>query len=78
MKKITIYSKVGCGECMFTKKFLESHQVDFVEHNLTHETDKIDDVKQLGFTSLPVVVVEGEEPFSGYQPDRLQEIVNSL
>lgn len=73
--KVTIYSKAGCGECVFTKKYLEQNGVDYQEFNLTQEPQYLQTVTDLGFSSLPVVVIEGQEAFSGFQPQRLETLV---
>lgn len=75
MSKIIIYSKNGCGQCLFTKKYLEKKGADFQERNISLEPEYVDEVKDLGFQALPVVVAEGHEPFSGYQPEKLDGLV---
>lgn len=75
MSQVTVYSKVGCGQCQFTKMFLERHNIDYVEKNVSEDESLVDEVKALGFSSLPVVQIEGEEAFSGFQPDRLEKLV---
>lgn len=75
-KEIVIYSKPGCGECLFTKKFLERSQVAFTERNVMENAEWLAEVKALGFHSLPVVAVDGQEPFHGYQPERLEQLVS--
>lgn len=74
-KSVIVYSKPGCGQCMFTKKFLERHALAFEEKDVQKSEDALNEVKAMGFSSLPVVVIEGEEPFNGYRADRLQALV---
>ncbi|WP_027108376.1 glutaredoxin-like protein NrdH [Lacticigenium naphthae] len=74
-KKIILYTKIGCGQCLFTKKQLEKMHLAFEEKNISQNPEWIDEVKALGFQSLPVISIEGEEPFSGYQPDKLEKLV---
>lgn len=75
-KKVVVYSKAGCGQCQFTKKYLEKLEVDFEERNLTDNPEWGVEVQALGFQSLPVVLVEGQEPFHGFQPNLLSKLVN--
>jgi len=35
----------------------------------------LEEVKNLGYNSLPVVEVNNEETFSGYNPNKLQNLV---
>ena len=60
-KKVTIYSKPGCGQCMFTKKYLDKSKVSYFEKNISENPDWAEEVKALGFQTLPVIVIEGEE-----------------
>lgn len=72
---IIVYSKPGCGQCMFTKKFLERNGIDYVEKDVQADEVARQEVLDLGYQSLPVVVVNGTESFNGYQADKLQAIV---
>ncbi|NEW62711.1 glutaredoxin-like protein NrdH [Granulicatella sp. zg-ZJ] len=74
-KSIIVYSKPNCMQCQFTKQFLEEHQVDFIVKDVMESDEAMAEVKDLGFSSLPVVVIDGEEPFSGFRPDRLEQVV---
>lgn len=74
-KKMTVYSKVGCGQCMFTKKYLEKHNIPYLEKNISENNEWMEEVKAMGFQSLPVVHIEGEIPFSGFQPQQLDALV---
>ena len=71
VKQVTIYSKVGCGQCMFTKKHLDKNNISYFEKNISENPDWIVEVEALGFKTLPVIVIEGEAPFTGYQPQKL-------
>lgn len=72
---ITVYSKNGCAKCVFTKKFLESQNVEYTEKNIDKNEIYLEEVKDLGYNSLPVVEVNDEETFSGYDPNKLQSLV---
>lgn len=72
---ITIYSKSGCAECMFTKKFLEAESIPFEEKRVDQNDEHLDEVRLLGYRSLPVVKIDDEETFTGYQPERLENLV---
>lgn len=76
MKKVTVYSKPNCMQCNFTKKYLEEHQINFTMIDVSEDDKALDTVKSMGFQSLPVVVIEGEEPFFGFRPDRLSQLAS--
>ncbi|GAA4064155.1 glutaredoxin family protein [Amphibacillus indicireducens] len=72
---ITIYSKSGCPECVFTKKFLESENVSFEEKRVDQNKAYLDEVVLLGYSSLPVIQIGLDETFNGYNPERLEKLV---
>ena len=62
-------------QCEFTKKFLKDNGLQFEVRDVFESEQFKDEVVELGFTSLPVVVADGHEPFSGYRPDKLDELL---
>ncbi|WP_423188594.1 glutaredoxin-like protein NrdH [Alkalibacterium sp. f15] len=76
MEKATVivYSKPNCMQCQFTKKYLENKGIAFEVKDIEQNVKAIDEVKQLGFSSLPVVIAEGIEAFNGFRPDMLNRL----
>ncbi|HGI4980528.1 TPA: redoxin NrdH [Streptococcus agalactiae] len=74
MATITVFSKNNCMQCKMTKKFLDQHGADFEEINIDEKPEKIEYVKNLGFSSAPVIEA-GNVVFSGFQPSKLKELV---
>ena len=74
MNKVTVYSKTACGKCVFTKKWLESKGIPYEEKRTDLDEDARNEVIEMGYQELPVVVV-GDKHWSGYQPDKLEELV---
>ena len=72
---IKVYSKPNCMQCEFTKKFLKDNGLQFEVRDVFESEQFKDEVVELGFTSLPVVVAHGHEPFAGFRPDKLDELV---
>ena len=62
-------------QCNFTKQFFEDNQVPFVIKDVFESEEALEEVKALGFQSLPVVVADGIEPFFGFRPDILETLV---
>lgn len=62
-------------QCAFTKKFLAENGLQFEERDVFESEKFKEEVVELGFTSLPVVVADGHEPFAGFRPDKLDELV---
>ena len=57
-----------------TKKFLRQHKINFVEHNIDEQQEYIDQLKAAGFMATPVVKLPNGNAFSGFRPDRLQQL----
>lgn len=62
-------------QCNFTKQFLENNNVEFEVRDIAESSEALEEVKSLGFQSLPVIVADGMEPFFGFRPDLLEKIV---
>ncbi|MFC6465080.1 glutaredoxin-like protein NrdH [Marinilactibacillus sp. GCM10026970] len=73
-KTVIVYSKPNCMQCNFTKKFLEDKGIPFEIKDIAENEAAIEEVKSLGFSSLPVVLAEGLEAFNGFRPDMLNQL----
>lgn len=62
-------------QCEFTKKFLKDNGLQFEVRDVFESEQFKDEVVELGFTSLPVVVADGHKPFAGFRPDKLDELL---
>ena len=79
MAKVTVYTKNGCPQCDMTKRVLDGEGIEYEAINIQGESEKEKQaydyvVNVLGLRSMPVVVAEGYEPFTGFQPDKLKEL----
>lgn len=83
MSNIKVYSKNLCPQCDMTKKLLAREGIEFEvinisevdeEGNPTKKSQEAIDylVEVLGFRQMPVIVADGVEPFSGFQPEKLK------
>lgn len=77
MKKITVYTKSGCPQCDMTKRVLTENEVPFEIKDVEKDAEAYSYIKDdLGLSAMPVVIVEGEEPFTGFRPDKLNELID--
>lgn len=72
---IKVYSKSGCPQCVFTKKFLEAQDIPFEEKRVDKYKKYLEEVQLLGYRALPVVADNLGNTFSGYQPNMLEKLV---
>lgn len=76
LTQITLYSKPGCPGCMATKRALDKSGADYRIIDITQDPSAADEVRELGYAALPVVVY-GQENWTGFRPDRLTATVQS-
>ena len=74
MNKIHLYSKPNWPQCDMTKFLLKNENIEFHEKNIMEDESHLNYLKDLGYMSVPVVMVEGIEPIVGFQPERLKEL----
>ena len=76
MSKPTIYTQNDCPPCKIVKMFLNEHQVDFHEKNITLDKSARDELtKTYGSYSTPTVIVNNEV-ITGFDLERLKKALN--
>lgn len=71
MNKVTVYTTIDCPQCMMTKKYMDALDIEYETIDVTNNEEARKHVKELGFTSLPVVVVESGEAWFGFRPENI-------
>lgn len=74
-KSVILYSKPNCMQCNFTKQFFEDNNISYELKDVSLSEAVLEEVKNMGFQSLPVVVIENQKPFSGFRPDLLESLI---
>lgn len=69
----TVYGKQGCVQCKYTLKELDKLHVSYEYVDISVNPVAGEQVKDMGFTALPVVVT-AEDKWSGFKIDRLRSI----
>lgn len=73
---LTVYSKAGCVQCTATLRALDAAGIAYRVVNLAGNPVALEHVKESGFLQAPVVEGAGN-PWSGFRPDRIDELVKS-
>lgn len=73
---VKVYSKNNCIQCEMTKKYLKKANIEFTEFNISTNEDYVNELKTLGFKSVPVVMTNDAElaTIVGFQPDKLKTL----
>lgn len=75
---IVVYSKDNCAQCRMTKLHLTNIGISYTERNTDTNQDYLAEAKATGYTSMPIVVLDGKVIASGFQPDKLNELEGTL
>lgn len=72
---LELYTKNNCIQCKMTKKFLNEHNINFAEKNITETPEYIDYLKSKGFRSVPVLEDNDQPIINGFRPDLLKKLI---
>jgi glutaredoxin len=79
--KVFLYTLSTCGWCKKTKEFLKENKVnyEYIEVDLLKADERkaaLDDIHKknvpIGF---PVIIVDDSKIISGYQPEKIKEVI---
>lgn len=73
---ITVYSKPACVQCNATYRALDKKGVAYDVVDITEDAAALARVKDLGYMQAPVVVA-GDDSWSGFRPDKIDEVARS-
>ncbi|MDR1392826.1 MAG: glutaredoxin-like protein NrdH [Bifidobacteriaceae bacterium] len=74
---VTVYSQPACPQCHATYRALERAGIAYSVVNLSDAVPSLEYVRSLGYLQAPVVVA-GSEHWSGFRPDRIAALADSL
>lgn len=69
----TLYTKSNCVQCDATKRMFKASGIEYSELDAI---ENLDYLKGLGHLQAPVVVTDSGQHWSGFQPDKIKEIIN--
>lgn len=68
---VKLLSKSRCVQCDATKRALKDAGVEYVEISLDTDPEALDFALSLGHKAAPVVIVDENNHWSGFRPDRI-------
>ncbi len=80
MSTITLYTTgPACMQCRLTTTALTTAGLAFQEIDVRQTPEALDYIQdELGYTQAPVVVVDDEDHWSGFQPDQIRRVATIL
>jgi len=74
---IKLLVKDGCVQCTATHRALDAKGIDYEVVDLGVDAQALVEVKALGYMQAPVVIT-GEDHWSGFRPDKIDELAKRL
>lgn len=74
---VTVYTKPSCVQCNATYRALDSKGIEYNVLDLSQDEAALEAVKEMGYLQAPVVVTE-EDHWSGFRPDKINELAGRL
>lgn len=69
----TVYTKPSCVQCDMTKRYMDRHNIEYDTVDITQDTEALEMIMSLGFTSAPVVV-SPQGNWAGFQPEKIDQL----
>lgn len=74
---VTVYTKPSCVQCGATYRALDAKGIDYDVLDLSEDPAALERVKSLGYLQAPVVVTD-QDHWSGFRPDKIDELAARL
>lgn len=75
MPSVTVFTTgPSCHLCRVTKVHLTRRGIAFEEVRLDEKPDLAEKVRELGFTTAPVVLIDDVDVWDGYSSDRIDSL----
>ena len=74
---ITVYTKPSCVQCTATYRALDNKGIEYEVLDLSVDEGALEAVKALGYLQAPVVITD-EDHWSGFRPDKINELAERL
>lgn len=72
----TVYTKPNCVQCNMTKRHMDKIGVKYTTVDIMEDPDALNKLVEMGYKSAPVVMTEDGQTWSGFQPDKINELVS--
>lgn len=70
---ITVYTKPGCVQCDATERALDKKEIVHQTVDISTDAEALARIKALGYLQAPVVVTD-QDHWSGFRPDKIEEL----
>ena len=75
--RLLLLSKSGCVQCTATSKAMDAKGINYQVIDLGEDAEALVEAKALGYMQAPVVITD-EDHWSGFRPDKIDELAQRL
>ncbi|MPM15709.1 Glutaredoxin 3 [bioreactor metagenome] len=75
MSKIEIYTSDSCIQCIKAKEFLKLNNIEYIEHNISKNSEARKELIGMGYMSIPVTIIDGQHVL-GFDLNRMKSLLN--
>lgn len=75
MKKVDIYTSDTCPQCVKAKEYLKDNNVEYIEHNISRNSEARKELIGMGYMSIPVMIIDGEHVL-GFDLSRMKLLLD--
>ena len=72
--EVKVYTSNTCSYCHMVKEYLEEKGVEYIERNVSTDSDARKELIANGFMGVPVVYI-GDEVIQGFDKKKLDELL---
>lgn len=74
---VTVYSKPRCVQCNATIRALETKGIEYRTVDVAEDLEAREYIQALGYMQAPVVVTADNDHWSGFRPDKIEELAQA-
>lgn len=75
MNKVEVFSSDTCKQCIDLKKYLKENNIDYIEYNISNNSNFRKNLIELGYMSVPVLLINGEHVL-GFDKTRIDNLLS--
>lgn len=75
---LTILSKPSCVQCKATYRALDARKIPYEIVDMSVDPAALEKAKALGYLQAPVVITADGDHWSGFRPDKIEDLQNRL
>ena len=77
-REVIVYSAPWCGGCKTVKSYLDNHNVEYREVDVSVDHEAMDELKSHGYNSIPVVAINSlDNSWADFNIERMNELTSN-